>query len=171
MIKKTSDSSDASGWQPRIVAFLCNWCSYAGADLAGMSRFAYPAAIKIVRLPCSGRVDPMFIIKSFEQGADLVLVSGCHPGDCHYTSGNYHARRKLLAFRELMTFLGIDPRRFKKRSDLSKKLEQYQTQERLAELPFQVDFKKGDCIIYKITDRDKAKFQEICGKRTSWCKL
>jgi len=113
MIKKASDSTDTSEWQPRIVAFLCNWCSYAGADLAGMSRFAYPAAIKIVRLPCSGRVDPMFIIKSFEQGADLVLVSGCHPGDCHYTSGNYHARRKLLAFRELMGFLGIDPRRFK----------------------------------------------------------
>ncbi|MHC4369480.1 MAG: hydrogenase iron-sulfur subunit [Planctomycetota bacterium] len=113
MIQEANDSTDTSQWQPRIVAFLCNWCSYAGADLAGMSRFAYPAAIKIVRLPCSGRVDPMFIIKSFEQGAALVLVSGCHPGDCHYASGNYHARRKLLAFRELMTFLGIDPRRFK----------------------------------------------------------
>ncbi len=113
MIQETSNSSEPSEWQPRIVAFLCNWCSYAGADLAGMSRLAYPAAIKIVRVPCSGRVDPMFVIKSFEQGADLVLVSGCHPGDCHYTSGNYHARRKLLAFRELMTVLGIDPRRFK----------------------------------------------------------
>ena len=78
-----------------------------------MSRFAYPTAIKIVRLPCSGKVDPMFILKSFERGADMVLVSGCHPGDCHYTSGNYHARRKLRAFRELMSFLGIDPRRFK----------------------------------------------------------
>ena len=113
MTHQTSDSSETSEWQPRVVAFLCNWCSYAGADLAGMGRFAYPAAIKIVRVPCSGRVDPMFVIKSFEQGADLVLVSGCHPGDCHYTSGNYHARRKLLAFRELMKFLGIDPRRFK----------------------------------------------------------
>ena len=113
MIQEATDSADRSEWQPRIVAFLCNWCSYAGADLAGMSRFAYPAAIKIVRVPCSGRVDPMFVIKSFEQGADLVLVSGCHPGDCHYTSGNYHARRKLLAFRELIAFLGIDPRRFK----------------------------------------------------------
>ena len=113
MTQQTSDTNETSEWQPRIVAFLCNWCSYAGADLAGMSRFAYPAAIKIVRVPCSGRVDPMFVIKSFEQGADLVLVSGCHPGDCHYTSGNYHARRKLLAFRELLTFFGIDPRRFK----------------------------------------------------------
>lgn len=113
MIQDNENSNDASEWQPRIAAFLCNWCSYAGADLAGMSRFTYPANIKIMRVPCSGRVDPMFILKSFEQGADLVLVSGCHPGDCHYTSGNYHARRKLLAFRELIAFLGIDPRRFK----------------------------------------------------------
>ena len=113
MSQKNDNSNDGSQWQPRIAAFLCNWCSYAGADLAGMSRFVYPANIKIIRVPCSGRVDPMFVLKSFEQGADLVLVSGCHPGDCHYTSGNYHARRKLLAFRELMTFLGIDPRRFK----------------------------------------------------------
>ncbi len=100
-------------WQPKIIAFLCNWCSYAGADLAGMSRFAYPASIRIIRLPCSGRVDPMFVLKSFQRGADMVLVSGCHPGDCHYTSGNYHARRKLQAFRELLDFLGIDRRRFK----------------------------------------------------------
>jgi len=108
-----ANTSADKQWQPRIVAFLCNWCSYAGADLAGMSRAYYPAAIQIVRLPCSGRVDPMFILKSFENGADMVLVSGCHPGDCHYATGNYHARRKLPAFRELLAFLGIDPRRFK----------------------------------------------------------
>ena len=113
MVHEEQTSSDTTEWKPRIVAFLCNWCSYAGADLAGMSRLGYPADIKIIRLPCSGRVDPMFILKSFERGADMVLVSGCHPGDCHYTSGNYHARRKLRAFRELMTFFGIDPRRFK----------------------------------------------------------
>ena len=120
-MSKTESTAEAAShggvaegpWQPRIVAFLCNWCSYAGADLAGMSRLAYPAAIKIVRLPCSGRVDPMFVLKSFERGADMVLVSGCHPGDCHYTSGNYHARRKLPAFRELLAFLGIDQQRFK----------------------------------------------------------
>ena len=113
MIQEKHDSAEQSDWQPRIVAFLCNWCSYAGADLAGMSRLGYPSAIKIVRVPCSGRVDPMFVLKSFERGADMVLVSGCHPGDCHYASGNYHARRKLLAFRELIEFFGIDPRRFK----------------------------------------------------------
>ncbi len=78
-----------------------------------MSRRGYPAAIKVIRVPCSGKVDPMFVLKSFERGADMVLVSGCHPGDCHYTSGNYHARRKLLAFRELLDFFGIDQRRFK----------------------------------------------------------
>jgi F420-non-reducing hydrogenase iron-sulfur subunit len=105
--------TDQGEWQPKIVAFLCNWCSYAGADLAGMSRFAYPASIRIIRLPCTGRVDPMFVLKSFQRGADMVLVSGCHPGDCHYTSGNFHARRKLQAFRELLDFLGIDRRRFK----------------------------------------------------------
>ncbi|MFC1736085.1 hydrogenase iron-sulfur subunit [Candidatus Hydrogenedentota bacterium] len=109
----TQTQTGDSAWTPRIVAFLCNWCSYAGADLAGMSRNAYPASIKIIRVPCSGRVDPMFVLKSFERGADMVLVSGCHPGDCHYTSGNYHARRKLMVFRELMEFLGIDSRRFK----------------------------------------------------------
>jgi coenzyme F420-reducing hydrogenase delta subunit len=105
--------SGAADWQPRIVAFLCNWCSYAGADLAGTSRMSYPAAVRVIRVPCSGKVDPMFVLKSFERGADMVLVSGCHPGDCHYASGNFHARRKLLAFRELLAFLGVDQRRFK----------------------------------------------------------
>ncbi len=106
----TRTASD--GWEPNIIAFLCNWCSYAGADLAGMSRMKYPANIRIIKVPCSGKVDPMFVLKSFERGADLVLVSGCHPGDCHYVSGNYNARRKLTAFRELLAFMGIDPRRF-----------------------------------------------------------
>ena len=113
MSNNGEETKTSGEWQPKIVAFLCNWCSYAGADLAGMSRLSYPAAIKIVRLPCTGRVDPMFVLKSFERGADMVLVSGCHPGDCHYTTGNYHARRKLPAFRELMSFMGVDPRRFK----------------------------------------------------------
>lgn len=102
---------DDAEWQPRIIAFLCNWCSYAGADLAGMSRMEYPASLKVIRVPCSGRVDPMFILKAFERGADVVQVSGCHPGDCHYTSGNYHARRRWIAFKNLMEFTGIDMRR------------------------------------------------------------
>lgn len=112
MEDRTQTRTGRDGWEPKIIAFLCNWCSYAGADLAGMSRLKYPANIRIVKLPCSGKVDPMFVLKSFERGADLVLVSGCHPGDCHYTSGNYNARRKLTAFREELSFMGIDPQRF-----------------------------------------------------------
>lgn len=102
----------AVGYQPRIVGFLCNWCSYAGADLAGTSRISYPPNIRVIRVPCSGRVDPMLIVKSFELGADGVLVSGCHPGECHYLEGNYHARRRFALLRSLLDYLGIEKERF-----------------------------------------------------------
>jgi coenzyme F420-reducing hydrogenase delta subunit len=82
-----------------------------GADLAGTSRTQYPASVRIIRVPCSGRIDPVFIIRSFQRGADGVLVSGCHPGDCHYNKGNFYARRRLMMFRQLLEFVGIDPRR------------------------------------------------------------
>jgi coenzyme F420-reducing hydrogenase delta subunit len=98
-------------WNPKIVALVCNWCTYAGADLAGTSRLKYDASIRVLRVPCTGRIDTLFIVKAFEQGADCVLVSGCHPGDCHYDAGNYHARRRWTIFRELMSFLGIDDKR------------------------------------------------------------
>lgn len=98
-------------WQPKIIAFVCNWCTYAGADLAGTSRLKYDANIRVLRLPCTGRIDPLFILKAFERGADGVLVSGCHPGDCHYNTGNYHARRRWTLFRELLQFVGIDLQR------------------------------------------------------------
>ena len=88
-------------WEPRIVAFVCKWCTYAGADLAGTVRLQYPANVRIVKLPCSGRIDCFFIVKALEEGADAVLVSGCHPGDCHYSDGNYHARRRFTLFRRL----------------------------------------------------------------------
>jgi coenzyme F420-reducing hydrogenase delta subunit/ferredoxin len=100
-----------SGWQPDIVALVCRWCTYAGADLAGTSRLAYPAAVRLVRLPCTGRLNPLFVIKAFENGADGVLVSGCHPGDCHYVQGNLYARRRFVTFKALMEFIGMDPRR------------------------------------------------------------
>jgi F420-non-reducing hydrogenase iron-sulfur subunit len=100
-----------SEWQPRILAILCNWCSYAGADLAGVSRMQYPPNIRVVRVPCSGRVDPLFIMKSLQSGFDGVLVSGCHPGDCHYISGNYIARRKFAVLKPLLGFIGIEPDR------------------------------------------------------------
>ncbi|MFH1468400.1 MAG: hydrogenase iron-sulfur subunit [Pseudomonadota bacterium] len=98
-------------FEPRIVAFVCNWCTYTGADLAGTSRLPMAANVRIVRLPCTGRIDPLFVLKAFERGADGVIVSGCHPGDCHYAEGNYHARRRFRMFKELLDFTGIDSRR------------------------------------------------------------
>jgi coenzyme F420-reducing hydrogenase delta subunit len=108
---KTENAITPTTFEPRIVAFVCNWCTYAGADLAGTSRLQYAPNVRIIKLPCTGRIDPLFILKAFEGGADGVLVSGCHPGDCHYTSGNYHARRRWAIFRKLLNFTGIDPRR------------------------------------------------------------
>ncbi len=100
-------------FEPRIVGFLCNWCSYAGADLAGTSRIPYPPNIRIIRVPCSGRVDPMLAMKAFLEGADGVIVLGCHPGDCHYSEGNYHARRRLYLFHRLLEFFGLEKERFR----------------------------------------------------------
>ncbi len=97
--------------EPRILALLCRWCSYAGADLAGTSRFSYPPNVRIVQVPCSGRVDPVMIFKAFVEGYDGVLVAGCHPGDCHYGTGNYYARRKLAVARRLLETVGVHPDR------------------------------------------------------------
>jgi F420-non-reducing hydrogenase iron-sulfur subunit len=107
-VEKQKETGAAGGFEPKIVAFVCNWCTYAGADLAGTSRMKYQPNIRVVKLPCTGRIDPLFIIKAFENGADGVLVSGCHPNDCHYTAGNFHARRRFMMFRSLMEFLGLE---------------------------------------------------------------
>jgi len=98
-------------FEPRIVAFVCNWCTYAGADLTGTSRIKYAANVEIIRFPCTGRIDFMLLLKAFASGADAIIVSGCHPNDCHYTSGNFHARRRWMTFRSLLDYLGIDVRR------------------------------------------------------------
>jgi len=100
-----------SNWQPKIIAFLCNWCSYAGADLAGISRLQYPPNVRVIRVPCSGRMNPLYIIRALQHGVDGVLVSGCHPGDCHYLTGNYHARRKFAIINSLLQYVGIEPGR------------------------------------------------------------
>jgi F420-non-reducing hydrogenase iron-sulfur subunit len=100
-----------SAWEPKILAFLCTWCSYAGADLAGVSRIQYPPNIRIIRVPCSGRISPIFLLRALQNGADGVLVSGCHPGDCHYISGNLAARRRFALMREVLQFAGIEPER------------------------------------------------------------
>jgi coenzyme F420-reducing hydrogenase delta subunit len=98
-------------FEPKIVAFVCNWCTYAGADLTGTSRIKYAPNVKIIRFPCTGRIDFMLLVKAFSSGADGVIVSGCHPNDCHYTSGNFHARRRWITFRVLLDFMGIDVNR------------------------------------------------------------
>ncbi len=98
-------------FEPLLLAFLCNWCSYAGADLAGTSRLQYPPNVRIIRVMCSGRINPVFVINAFQQGIDGVIIAGCHPGECHYNQGNYIARRRLTVLRNLLEFVGIDPRR------------------------------------------------------------
>jgi len=98
-------------FEPLIIAFCCNWCSYAGADLAGTSRLPYPPNVKIIKVPCSCRVDPMFVLRAFGKGADGVIVCGCHPGDCHYSTGNYYTRRRMALFFNLIDFLGIERNR------------------------------------------------------------
>jgi len=98
-------------FEPRIIAFLCNWCSYTGADLAGTSRMQYPPNVRIIRLMCSGAVDPVYILKPILEGADGVLIGGCHPGDCHYQSGNYKARRRVAIAKNILSQLGFDEER------------------------------------------------------------
>ena len=100
-----------SEFEPKIVAFVCNWCTYAGADLTGTSRIKYSSNVRIVRFPCTGRIDYMLLTKAFASGADGIIVSGCHPNECHYTSGNFYARRRWMVFRRLCDFMGIDTRR------------------------------------------------------------
>ncbi|RLF48974.1 MAG: methyl-viologen-reducing hydrogenase subunit delta [Thermoplasmata archaeon] len=101
-------------WEPKIVAFLCNWCAYAGADLAGVSRLKYPPNIVPIRVPCSGRVDPRFILEAFKKGADGVLIGGCHtPNDCHYVVGNFKAYKRYILLKKLLEQLGINPKRLR----------------------------------------------------------
>ncbi|WP_320041477.1 hydrogenase iron-sulfur subunit [uncultured Desulfobacter sp.] len=100
-----------SEFEPRIIAFLCNWCSYGAADLAGVGRLQYPSNIRVIRIPCTGRMSPKFILSALKEGADGVWVSGCHPGDCHYLEGNYYARRKFLLFNDLLEHMGVEPGR------------------------------------------------------------
>ncbi|MDR0512459.1 MAG: hydrogenase iron-sulfur subunit [Treponema sp.] len=93
---------------PLIVSFCCNWCSYAGADLAGSSRLTYPAEVKIIKVPCSSRVNPLFVLRAFQKGADGVIICGCHPGDCHYNTGNYYTRRRMTLLFSLLDYIGIE---------------------------------------------------------------
>jgi F420-non-reducing hydrogenase iron-sulfur subunit len=100
-------------FEPKLVGFLCNWCSYTGADLAGTARMKYPPNLRVIRVMCSGRVDPSFVLEALARGADGVLVLGCHPGDCHYTEGNYKCQRRLPLTQKLAGQMGVDPRRIR----------------------------------------------------------
>ena len=95
-------------YDPLIIAFVCNWCTYTAADLAGTSRLTYPPNVRLIRVMCTGMVDPQYIIKAFLEGADAVLVSGCHPGDCHYVNGNYKARRRIRLLKEILPSFGFE---------------------------------------------------------------
>lgn len=108
---KENQSISSESFEPRIVGFLCNWCSYAGADAAGVGRFQYPSNIRVIRVMCSGRVSPHLILKALLKGADGVLILGCHPGDCHYLVGNMYAERRIVAIRSMLGTVGLEPER------------------------------------------------------------
>ncbi len=109
----TNQPTTTNGWQPKIVAFFCNWCTYTAADLAGVSRIKYAPNVRVIRVMCSGRVDPQFILDAFALGADGVLIGGCHPGDCHYTEGNYKMLRRFRLLQRMAAAMGIDGERLR----------------------------------------------------------
>ena len=111
---KTQDTGHAS-FEPRVLVFACNWCSYAGADLAGVSRLQVPPNCRVVRVMCSGRVNPEFVLSALLKGIDGVMILGCHPGECHYSDGNYYTRRRALVLKEFLPYVGIGPERFELR--------------------------------------------------------
>lgn len=113
MVNEIKDSTKTDEWEPRIVAFFCNWCTYTAADLAGVSRMKYAPNVRIIRVMCSGRVDPQFVLEAFAKGADGVLIGGCHPGDCHYVEGNYKMLRRFYLLKRLLCSMGIEESRFR----------------------------------------------------------
>lgn len=110
---KRDKGSGGKGFEPKIVGFFCNWCTYLAADLAGTSRLKYSPNVRVIRVMCSGRVDPQFVLEAFAKGADGVLIGGCHPGDCHYQEGNYKALRRFTLLHRLIEGMGIEPERLR----------------------------------------------------------
>lgn len=106
-------STSENGFEPVIIGFTCNWCSYRAADFAGTARMKYPANIRLIRLMCSGRLDPTFVLKAFASGADGVMITGCHPGDCHYIEQNYKTLRRFALLRRTLEQMGVEPQRLK----------------------------------------------------------
>jgi F420-non-reducing hydrogenase iron-sulfur subunit len=111
--KTATITTEAQGeWRPKILAFTCRWCTYTGADLAGLNRMKYPADIRLLRVPCSGDVNPQYVLEALQRGCDGVIVCGCHPGDCHYATGNYYAKRRMMIFKRELEYIGLEPDRF-----------------------------------------------------------
>ena len=108
VVEAAGQAAVPENWEPKIIAFCCHWCTYTGADLAGLNRMNYPANVRVLRIPCSGRMNPQYVIEALNKGCDGVLVCGCHPGDCHYTSGNYFTRRRMTLLFSMLDFLGIE---------------------------------------------------------------
>ena len=108
----SAGTQDTEPFKPKVLAFTCKWCTYAGADLAGLNRMKYPADIRLLRVPCSGRVNPQFVLEALQRGCDGVIVCGCHPGDCHYSTGNYYAKRRMMIYKRLLEYIGLEPDRF-----------------------------------------------------------
>ncbi len=113
MVVENNGENRSMEFEPKILGIACNWCTYTGADLAGTTRVQYPHNIRVARVMCSSRINPSFIFRAFERGADGVLGGGCHPGDCHYSTGNYYARRKLAVTKKILEFAGLEPERFR----------------------------------------------------------
>lgn len=105
-------SSKNTNWEPKIVAFFCNWCTYTAADLAGVSRMKYAPNVRVIRVMCSGRIDPQFVLDAFAKGSDAVIIGGCHPGDCHYSEGNYKTLKRAKLLKKLLKEMGIEEERF-----------------------------------------------------------
>ena len=110
---QSEEKAEGKDFEPKIIVFCCNWCSYAGADLAGVSRMQMPPHFRVIRVMCSARVDPEFVLRAIQKGADGVLVAGCHPADCHYIGGNYRTRRRIALLRILLQQFGYDPDRLR----------------------------------------------------------
>lgn len=100
-------------FEPKIIGFCCNWCAYTGADLAGINRNQYPPNIRMIRVMCSGQIEPLYVVKAFKEGADGVFIGGCHPGDCHYQNGNYKTQRRIVLLKRAISEIGLDPRRIR----------------------------------------------------------
>jgi len=100
-------------FEPKIIGFCCNWCAYAGADLAGINRNQYPPNLRMIRVMCSGAIEPLYVVKAFKEGADGVFIGGCHPGDCHYQNGNYKTQRRIVLLKRAISEIGLDPRRIR----------------------------------------------------------